>query len=238
MLEQNNIPLYQQIKNQILQSIQSGEWKAGEQIKPELELSKIYSVSRVTIRKSLDDLVNEGYLIKYQGKGTFVNKPKLQRKIEYITSFSMACKYNDMQPETKLIETKVIEGDYNIRDFLKLQKEEKVLYTKRLRLADGEPIMLENNFYSYSKYKKLLKEDLSQSVYAILIYKYQILPFGESENSLEIVKANRDIASLLNVPYGEPLFYLEGGISEPDKTPIHYGKQYIIGSRYKFTIRS
>lgn len=238
--ESSSMPLYKQVKNIILSEIQTGQWKAGEQIRPEMELSQKYNVSRVTVRKALEELGNEGYLVKRQGKGTFVNRPKLQRKIDYVTSFSMACKYNHMVPESQVVKSEILDPDSDRRaaEFLELSEGDKILYIRRLRLADGVPVMLENNYYSWDKYKSLLEEDLTQSLYGILIYKYHVLPFGDTENTLEIVRANKDQAVLLNVPVGEPLFFLNGGISEPDKTPIHYGRQYIVGSRYKFTIKA
>ncbi len=238
--ENSSMPLYGQVKNIILSEIQTGHWKAGEQLKPELELSEQYGVSRVTVRKALDELVNEGYLIKRQGKGTFVNRPKLQRKIDYVTSFSMACKYNQMKPSSVVVKTEVLEQGYDqeIEEFLALSKKDKILYVQRIRMADEEPVMLENNYYSWNRYKGLLDEDLTESVYGLLIYKYHVLPFGDANNTLEIVCANKEQAALLGVSVGEPLFFMNGGVCEPDKTPIHFGRQYIIGSRYKFTIKA
>lgn len=238
--ENSSIPLYRQVKNHILTEIQAGKRKPGEQLKPEMELSREYGVSRVTIRKALEELESEGYLVKQQGKGTFVSRPKLQRKIDYVTSFSMACKYNDMVPTSLVVKSEVqMQGsDPEVERFLELSEDDKILYIQRLRLADGEPVMLENNYYSWNRFQGLLAEDLTESVYGLLIYKYHVLPFGDAENTLEIVRANKEQAELLRVPVGEPLFFMNGGISEPDKTPIHFGRQYIVGSRYKFTIKA
>lgn len=238
--ESSALPLYGQVKNMILTEIQTGKRKAGEQIQTELELAETYGVSRVTVRRALEELVNEGYLIKRQGKGTFVNRPKLQRKIDYVTSFSMACKYNNMVPSSRVVKEKVLKPgeDPEVEAFLELTAQDKVLYIQRVRMADGEPVMLENNYYSWNRFYSLLEEDLTESLYGLLIYKYHVLPFGDAENTLEIVRANEEQAALLEVAMGEPLFFMNGGISEPDKTPIHFGRQYIVGSRYKFTIKA
>ena len=137
----------------------------------------------------------------------------------------MACKYNQMKPSSVVVKTEVLEQGYDqeIEEFLALSKKDKILYVQRIRMADEEPVMLENNYYSWNRYKGLLDEDLTESVYGLLIYKYH---------------ANKEQAALLGVSVGEPLFFMNGGVCEPDKTPIHFGRQYIIGSRYKFTIKA
>lgn len=75
------IPLYQQVIDIIKNEISSGAYKAGARIPNEFELAESYKVGRVTVRRAIEELVQQGYLTKRQGKGTFVNAPKLKRKI-------------------------------------------------------------------------------------------------------------------------------------------------------------
>lgn len=86
LIQDNIIPLYQQLADIIRNSITSGELKYGDKIPTEVELSEKYNVSRITVRAAINELVESGFLIKKQGKGTFVSKPKVQRKIEYLSS--------------------------------------------------------------------------------------------------------------------------------------------------------
>ena len=85
------IPLYQQVIDIIKNEINSGAYKAGARIPNEFELAESYKVGRVTVRRAIEELVQQGYLTKRQGKGTFVNAPKLKRKIRQkddVQSFS------------------------------------------------------------------------------------------------------------------------------------------------------
>lgn len=75
------IPLYQQVIDIIKNDINSGTYKAGARIPNEFELAESYKVGRVTVRRAIEELVQQGYLTKQQGRGTFVNAPKLKRKI-------------------------------------------------------------------------------------------------------------------------------------------------------------
>ena len=73
MNERTAVPLYMQIKEDIKAAIQQGVYKAKEKIPTEPELSAEYSVSRITVRRAIEELCGEGYLIKRQGLGTFVS---------------------------------------------------------------------------------------------------------------------------------------------------------------------
>ena len=89
------IPLYQQVIDIIKNEINSGAYKSGARIPNEFELAESYKVGRVTVRRAIEELVQQGYLTKRQGKGTFVNAPKLKRKIRQkddVQSFSDACR--------------------------------------------------------------------------------------------------------------------------------------------------
>lgn len=227
-------PLYQQIKEEMRAAIENGSLKHGDKIPAEPELSEQYNVSRITVRKAISDLVSEGYLIKKQGKGTFVSKPKIQRKIEHLLSFSEACHANGMKASSIIIKREVIPPTENQRELLRLEDDDQVLYIQRVRSANGDPIMLENNYYPYNKFKFLCDENLDGSLYELLSKKYGITPNGSSGSSLEIVRANGEISRLLNVPQGEPLFYMKTCVYDTEMQPIHIGRQYMIGEQYKF----
>ena len=70
------VPLYQQVKEDIKAAIEQGKYKPKEKIPTEPELSAEYSVSRITVRRAVEELCSEGYLVKMQGRGTFVSSPE------------------------------------------------------------------------------------------------------------------------------------------------------------------
>ena len=105
MLNKNSIqPLYKQLMDIITQQIKNGTYKPGEKIPPEPELADLYHVSRITVRRTVEELCTQGYLIKHQGKGTFVKSPMIFRKFESpekTMSFSVTtCRQNDRIPVT------------------------------------------------------------------------------------------------------------------------------------------
>lgn len=234
-LESQN-PLYQQLMEEIKRKIDCGEFTYGQKIPSETEFMKTFSISRITVRKAIEELVTEGYLSKKQGKGTFVNKPKIKRKIENnILSFQNACIACHMKPKHILLEQNIIMPRSDEASFLNHGGNDKIIFTQRLLTADGDPIMLENNYYPLKGFEFLLEEKLDESLY-LLFKKHGINPSGSPSTTLELVRATASTAKLLHVPLGEPLFYMIAYITDSEGKPIHIGRQYIVGNRYMFNL--
>jgi len=232
---ENATPLYKQLKEIIKQKIIDGEFHPTQKIPSELQLSKIYNVSRITVRNAITELVDEDLLIKKQGKGTFVSAPKIEDNVLEDISFSLTCKINKVKPGSKIIKNVI--KDANERDIaeLNLHENDKVVYIKRIRYADDEPVILEHNFFP-SKYAFLLNEDLeNQSLYEILNEKYGIAR-AKSKRTIEIITASEEEASLLAISKGEPLLLHREIVYDKNNNPIHRTKQLIIGDKFKFVV--
>lgn len=228
------IPLYQQLKEQILSDISSGRFNEGERIPSEVELSARYNISRVTVRNAVKALVADNILIKKQGKGTFVCPAKIERKVEHLLSFSAACQARHLATRSRVVTHSVLADYRDARQRLALDNDDRILYIQRIRYADGAPLMLENNYYSLKKFAFLIGEDLGGSLYRLLADKYHIHPTYAGETTLEMVKVREEHAALLQKTLGESLFLMKTLILDEQRHPLHYGEQYIIGERYTF----
>ncbi|RCX20668.1 GntR family transcriptional regulator [Fontibacillus phaseoli] len=229
-------PLYVQLKKALQSAISNGLFSQGEKIPTEIELSERYNVSRITVRKAVEELAQEGYLTKQQGKGTFVNRSKIGRKIEHLIGFTASCEANGLTSRSEVIRREVIDAGADLQNSLQLGKGEKALYIQRKRYAGESPIMLENNYYPYNRFSYLMDEPLEGSLYKLLREKYGIDPNQPGESTLEIVLADEQKALLLETEIGKPLFYLKTVICDQQGMPVHVGKQYMIGDRYQFTL--
>ncbi|WP_270640716.1 GntR family transcriptional regulator [Longibaculum muris] len=232
--DNNSIPLYLQLKNTIKGLIESGEIQKGEKIPSEHELCKKYDVSRITVRNALAELEDEGYLIKKQGKGTFATKSKLFRPLEDSVGFSESCRNAGMESSSVVLKREVLPLDERMQDILKLSDRDQVLYIQRLRLADGEPLMIENNYYSYAKYGFLMNEPLTGSLYELLAEKKGIICDRSLKTVITVTTASGDMVRLLQVPIGAPLFVMDGIMGDSEGNPVHYSLQYIVGEKYSF----
>ena len=87
-------PLYMQLKEKIVEKIHTGQWVAGSKIPTEHQLCQEYQLSRITVRQALESLANDGYIVRQQGRGTFVSSPKIDTKLSTFYSFSPTIWYS------------------------------------------------------------------------------------------------------------------------------------------------
>lgn len=237
------IPLYQQVIDIIKNEINSGAYKAGARIPNEFELAESYKVGRVTVRRAIEELVQQGYLTKRQGKGTFVNAPKLKRKIRQkgdVQSFTEGCAANDMVPGARLVSRTVVAATHEDAAFFGVEPGCELIVVERVRTADGIPVMLENNAFVLADHpylQTLAAEDLTDnSIFALVAEHSGRAPLKSDPCTVEIALADAQVAPLLEVPVGEPLFYMEAYFTDADERPLLLGRQKIVGSRYVFDI--
>lgn len=239
MLNQNStIPLYEQVKEAIKQKIEQKEWKENTRVPSETELMKMYEVSRVTVRNALALLVDEGYLEKKQGIGTFVSKPRIKKIIFHRASFTQSCIGAGLEPGTQVLKKEVIEGKSSYRKNLQLEVDDKVVHIERLRFADGEPVSLEHMYFSYKKFGFLLWENLEKSIYSIIKERMNVDLTGENirnRNVLSVEKAGSRMAKTFGVAPSEPVFIMETLIYAGEE-PVYVGKDYCLGSRFCYEV--
>ena len=136
-------PLYLQIKVYLLQQIANGTFKVGQQVPSEAKRMDQFGVSRVTVRAAISELVEEGALIKRQGKGTFVTRVKT-KKFMMLDNLSFAdfCRRNGFTPGRRVLQQCMSEADEDDIAQLGLQKGEQVVKIVRVLSADGVPFVL------------------------------------------------------------------------------------------------
>lgn len=239
--EVSAVPLYQQVMDDLKGEIARGVYASGSRIPSEIELAKSYGVGRVTVRRAIEELVYEGYLTKQQGRGTFVNAPKLVRKVRQeadVQSFSEACRVNGMRPTSRLISRHVVPASKEMAAFLGLEEGADLLAVVRLRMADGVPVMFENNYFPYEEFKFLEQENLggSSSIFEVVRAHTGRYPENSGDCTVEIARADQETASYLSVPAGEPLFFMKVDFLDGAGQPFFIGRQYIVGSRFIFSI--
>lgn len=174
------IPVYYQLKEDIKEKINKGVWKVGQCIDSERELSDSYSVSRMTVRQALGELVQEGILHREKGKGTFVCEPKVKQRD--IMSFSEMVKKVGLNLVNEVIGFEKIQTPQNLTNLLEFDE---VYRIDRLRVVDGEVIANEVIYIPCDYCGYIDKEKLKNSFYEILHeYGYVI---DNSEASIQAI---------------------------------------------------
>jgi GntR family transcriptional regulator len=143
---------YQIVETYIIDAILSGQLKKGQQIMTESELAKKFQISRLTVHHAMQNLVNQGYIVRTAGKGSFVRTNSVLKNINqsHGSSFSEDMKNAGMIPGSKLVEYKIIQGSENpdVAELLECGPEDLIHYFVRVRTGDGVPIALSYTYIS------------------------------------------------------------------------------------------
>lgn len=226
-------PLFAQVEQSLNAAVNSGQFKSGERIPTESELAEAFGVSRITIRRAIDELSNHGVLIKRHGKGTFVREQKVARKIEHIASFSESCRASGMEPTAAVLKRLVLPSFPDGLSERPALHPGDVLYIERIHYADGTPIMVENNYYPLPAYEFLATAPLDGSLFQTLA-EHGVQVAGSENSYIDATGASQSLATLLNVLVGDPVFVFNTEKLDDRGELIYIGRQYIAASRYRF----
>jgi GntR family transcriptional regulator len=235
-LEVGPVPLHHQVYVDLKSSLDLGEYAVGERLPPERELARLYGCSLITIRRALDELSREGRLQRHQGRGTFVLPPRLDRDIGDALSFTDEMQRRGLDPETRLIAARPEAAGVTVAAALQLEPGSPTLYLERLRLAAGEPLLLEMVHLPAERFPGLLASDLEHdSLYDILTERYQT-PVLRAREALEPVLLPAREAALLGAKARSLALLVEGIAFTRGEVPVEFGRTYVRGDRTRYYV--
>lgn len=201
-------PLYDQLVELLKEKIEN-EYEANMMLPSERELSDVYGLSRTTVRLALQELEKIGYIYRQHGKGTFVSDLKESSfNLQSMYSFTEQMKSLGRHPETSVLDFETIEANKFLATKFNVKLGTKLIKMKRLRSADGEPLMLERTYLPLNKFLSLTKEDLDQkALYDIFREDYnEIVKVAEEELFANIARPKD--APFLDIREGAPVLTL------------------------------
>lgn len=140
-------PLYEQLHEDMLRKISTRQWKPGQRIPSEMELCEMYGVSRITVRKAIEDMVRSGHLTRHRGKGTFVQLGVIENKLSKFYSFSEALKSKGLNEVAEVLAFDVVSADDTLTETLRLLAPNQLVFkVTRLRSVDEVPYGVETSF--------------------------------------------------------------------------------------------
>jgi len=226
---QKGIPLYVQVKKAIQTSIVEGRVLGGDTLPPERDLAKYLDVSRVTIRRAIDELVKDEVLTQRQGAGTFVSE-RVEQPLNHLRSFTEV-----MEARGKVITSKWLDRSLGMphedeRKALELDSNEEVVRFYRLRYADGKPMALElasipssyilNPFAMEGSLYHLLEQQGRRPVRAF--------------QRLRAMSIDQTRAALLDIPELCAVLYIERTGVDQNNTPVEFTRSWFPGDSYDF----
>ena len=215
------LPKYAQLREVLRKQIET--MSADQPIPSEYELCDKYGVSRITVRKAVNDLIHEGLLYSQQGKGTFVAPRKF--RIEWaheMAGFHADMARRGLQVKVRVLEQAVVPADQRVAEELNLRLGDPVVKIVRLRFADEQPFDIATNYTPWVIFPGLEKEDLARgSIYALIRTKYHV-QIDHGVRLVEAVACLPDDARLLHVKVGAPLLLIHNTMCDADARPVEY----------------
>ncbi len=146
-------PLYAKVADYVMEKIESGEWPVGHMLPTEVELCQQFNVSRSSVRTALLSLVNDGYLVRVKGRGTFVTMPqRVEDSTVFIDSFAAEMHKRGQDIQTEVLEFRVMPAEEKVRACLNLPEGASVIKLTRLRYTKDSfeegPIVLTTSYYT------------------------------------------------------------------------------------------
>jgi len=228
------LPKYYGVKRQLLEL--TGVMTPGTAVPPERELAQRFGTSRTTVRQALAELAVEGRLLRMQGKGTFVAKPKVAQVLE-LTGYTEDMRAHGLQPRTVILDTGYIVAEEQLAGYLSIRAGGRVLRVHRLRLADGEPMSIDVSYLPARRFPGLRRNlQKNASLYQTLTSAYGI-ELAEAEETIETALAGPEDARLLGVDVGLPLLLVSRHSFDASGSPVEWARSWYRGDRYKIVTR-
>lgn len=230
-------PLYARLEMTLAAGIADGTFPRGSQLPTEEDLIARFKVSRTTIRKAVQNLASRGLIEIRRGKGTFVTQPGLTQELTGLSGFVEDMQALGRTPTARLIDTEEVAAGEAVAHHLALATGARVVRIRRVRLADGVAMSLDETYLPLEIGRKIIAHDLeAEPIFAILEQKYGI-PLIDADYRLQAVPADTAAADALGIAAGSPIFLIERTSYRAGGQPIDYEKLHYRGDLIRFATR-
>lgn len=233
------LPLYQRLREEMLAKIAAGEWSPGAPIPTEAELTRHYGVAIGTVRKAVDTLVNEGLLLRSQGRGTFVRRPNFDASLARFFRQVNASGGREI-PASRILSKTLQQSSLSVAKALELDEGEQVVHMERLRMVEGRTLFHEEIWLPAARFGVLLEIDAES--FGELLYPFYEKQCGQciasAKETLTVGAADSAMAKKLSIEKGAPVVTIERTALGYDRCPLEYrlSRAAAEGFRYQIDI--
>lgn len=236
---EGRLPKYYLLKKGILNKIETGEYQEGAMIESERELMERYQFSRITVRKAIDELVNEGYLYRIQGKGTYVKGDSQSQDLFCLNSCTEDVRRLGRTPSKKTKEAAKCPADAKRAKHLNISPGDIVHKFGRITYADNEPLNYTVTYLPEKIFPGLEQYELEeQSLYDIIRTDYNV-QITKARRTVEAVLPDQRVAAYLEINTNMPVILfncITYGNVYGKEIPIETFRCYYRTDHYKFYI--
>src|SRR6201981_2705501 len=229
--------LYARVETVLAGEITNGDLTVGDQLPTEDSLIARFGVSRITVRRAIQNLVSRGLVEIRRGKGTFVAAPKITQELRELSGFVEDMHALGRKPTARVIGKEIVTADATVASQLALTRGERVVRIRRVRLADGIPLSFDETFLPLDLGKKIITNNLKvEPIFSLLERKYNV-PLIEAAYKLDAVAAENEVARALKVKPQSPIFRIERTSYTTGSRPVDYETLHHRGDLAQFVTR-
>ncbi len=228
----SKLPLYHQLYEILRSNIVSGDWQPGDMIPPESELIEQYQVSRTTVRQVLDMLVGEGLIERKQGLGTFVTHPTVEQGLVRIISFTEDMRQRGLEPGTKVLFAGLVPAPPDIAEKLEVKPGEELARLDRLRLANEEPMSIEQSCLVHRYCRGVLEGDYALHPLRETLERKHGIRLVRAKQVIRALLAPREFADTLGIKPKSALLFIERVSYSQENIPVEFLRIYYRADRY------
>jgi GntR family transcriptional regulator len=228
------VPRYYEIEQ--ARRARIAELKPDDPLPSDAMLCEEFGVSRMTARNAVQRLSQEGLVYRVPGRGTFVAEPPVHRQAGNLLSFTEEMRRRGRVPTSRLLAREVREPGPAEASRLQLSPGAEVVAVRRLRVADDEPVAIEEAVFPAAIAPLILRADLEhRSLHATLVEGGHVPTMGRARLGAE--PAGAEDALLLDVPEGSPLLVEKRVIHDQDGRPLELCESRYAGARYGLDVQ-
>ncbi|WP_156760991.1 GntR family transcriptional regulator [Microbacterium karelineae] len=225
------IPLYFQISSRLENAIRSGRIPAGARLDNEISIGQRLGLSRPTVRRAIQEVVDKGLLVRRRGIGTQVVQGQVTREVE-LTSLYEDLKGSSLEPGTRVLTHEIVAAPEAVAEKLSLAPGTEVLRLRRLRTTDGSPMAVLEN-YLPSEFADVTEAQLETGgLYAMM--RARGVTIRVAKQHIGARRAHDDEPGLLDVDAGSPLLTMERVAFDASGRAVEYGRHVYRPDMYSF----
>lgn len=237
--EASDVPSHARIERWLADVIGDGELSAGDKLPAEEELAATLGVSRMTLRQALAALEGRGLVRRKRGRagGTFVSRPRIECDLTGLPGFTEQMRRARVRASARVIRAEVVKPPPPLAEALHLRRGGKVYKIVRVRLANREPLALEETYLPVTDFPELLDHRLTGSLYSLMGRTYGLAPHTARE-WLEPVVADADQAAMLGIAEGAALMLVTRTAYTESGKPIEHAFDRYRADRTRIALRT
>jgi GntR family transcriptional regulator len=240
---QQPVPLYYQLELHLRDAIESGRFGSGEQLPPEKELSRLFGVSRVTVREALRRLEEDGLISRTPGRGTIVlpqavEGRKIERNPARLFGFEEEIIRHGFTPRVEVLSMEQSPAPERIAALLQVSPGIELTRVRRLGWAGDEPLWVESRYFPPRTAESVTPQVASRT--SVTTFLHSVVGLGIAGTRLRVSAgaASANQAKLLNIKPGDPVLINEFAFYDTARHPVEAARAVYRADRYAFTFEA